>query len=147
MHVPAGALMVLITQTRTGVNMLLFPSRFDKSGSVVDKELYNKSQMQVRERSARRATYAPAAVRAKAHTQAHASEQVTPWSYGTAPGLKGEPLARETAPKTDVTILSCLGPMNASSAPWSSTPSLTALLSAWQCCSTSWRVHGGGERD
>ena len=36
--------------------------------------------------------------------------------------LKGEPLARETASKTDVIILS--RPHNASSAPWSSTPSL-----------------------
>jgi hypothetical protein len=39
--------------------------------------------------------------------------------------LKGEPLVRETASKTDETIL--YGPMNASSAPWSSPPSLTAL--------------------
>lgn len=46
MHVPASALMVLVTQTRAGVNMLLYPSRFDKS--VVDKEGHNKSQMQVR---------------------------------------------------------------------------------------------------
>jgi hypothetical protein len=56
-HVPAGALMVLITQTRTGVNMLLFPSRFDKT--VVDKEAFNKSQMQVREAAGGAQFYAP----------------------------------------------------------------------------------------
>ena len=44
---------------------------------------------------------------------------------------KREPLAREPTSKTDVTILSW--PHNASSAPWPSTPSLTALLSGWQC--------------
>jgi hypothetical protein len=41
------------------------------------------------------------------------------------------PLARRTASKTDETILSWLSPHHASSAPWSSPPSLAALLSAW----------------
>ena len=41
--------------------------------------------------------------------------------------LKGEPLTRKTASKTDVTILSW--PHDASSAPWSSTPSLQRSIS------------------
>ena len=43
---------------------------------------------------------------------------------------EGEPLRREPAPNTDVTIPS--RPRNASSGPWAATPSLQRALSAWK---------------